>query len=43
MPACSAWPPSADDDDRARLDHCRAVADVLPLVGFYLQQAVGGP
>jgi len=31
------------DDDRSRLAHCRAVADVLPLVGFYLQRAVGGP
>ena len=26
----------------AILDHCRAVADVIPLVGFYLQPAVGG-
>jgi dihydrodipicolinate synthase/N-acetylneuraminate lyase len=24
------------------LDHCRAVADVIPLFGFYLQPAVGG-
>ena len=24
------------------LDHCRAVADVMPLMGFYLQPAVGG-
>ena len=24
------------------LDHCRRVADVLPVVGFYLQPAVGG-
>jgi dihydrodipicolinate synthase/N-acetylneuraminate lyase len=31
-----------DADDRARLAHCRAVADVLPLIGFYLQPAVGG-
>lgn len=30
-------------DDAARLAHCRAVADVIPLVGFYLQRAVGGP
>jgi hypothetical protein len=30
-------------DDEARLDHCRAVAGVIPLVGFYLQRAVGGP
>ena len=29
--------------DDARLDHCRAVAGVIPLVGFYLQRAVGGP
>ncbi len=24
------------------LDHCRCVADVIPVVGFYLQPAVGG-
>jgi dihydrodipicolinate synthase/N-acetylneuraminate lyase len=30
-------------DDAARLTHCRAVAGVIPLVGFYLQRAVGGP
>ena len=24
------------------IDHCRAVADVIPLFGFYLQPAVGG-
>lgn len=24
------------------IDHCRAVADTLPVVGFYLQPAVGG-
>lgn len=29
-------------DGRAMIDHCRAVADVLPVVGFYLQPAVGG-
>ena len=32
--------PDADDD--ALLAHCRAVGAVLPLVGFYLQAAVGG-
>jgi dihydrodipicolinate synthase/N-acetylneuraminate lyase len=32
--------PDADDD--ALIDHCRAVAGVIPLVGFYLQSAVGG-
>lgn len=31
-----------DADEVSRLTHCRAVADVLPLVGFYLQPAVGG-
>ena len=29
------------DNDRV-LDHCRRVADILPVVGFYLQPAVGG-
>jgi dihydrodipicolinate synthase/N-acetylneuraminate lyase len=29
--------------DDALLAHCRAVAEVVPLVGFYLQRAVGGP
>jgi dihydrodipicolinate synthase/N-acetylneuraminate lyase len=28
--------------DAALIAHCRAVADVLPLFGFYLQPAVGG-
>ena len=27
----------------AMIDHCAKVADVMPLVGFYLQSAVGGP
>ena len=31
-----------DADNSALLAHCRAVAEVLPLVGFYLQPAVGG-
>src|SRR4051812_8711551 len=31
-----------DVDDEAVLAHCRAVAGVIPLVGFYLQPAVGG-
>ncbi len=34
-----AW---RDASDAAILDHCRAVAAVLPLFGFYLQPAVGG-
>jgi hypothetical protein len=29
-------------DDTALLAHCRSVAEVIPLVGFYLQPAVGG-
>lgn len=28
--------------DDALIDHCRAVAQVLPVMGFYLQPAVGG-
>jgi hypothetical protein len=31
-----------DADNREVLDHCRRVADVIPIVGFYLQPAVGG-
>ena len=29
-------------DDDALVAHCRAVADVMPLIGFYLQPAAGG-
>ena len=35
----AAWPTASDDEI---LQHCRRVAEVLPLVGFYLQTAVGG-
>ena len=31
-----------DASEDERIDHCRAVAEELPLVGFYLQPAVGG-
>jgi dihydrodipicolinate synthase/N-acetylneuraminate lyase len=31
-----------DCDEDAIIAHCRAVAEVLPLFGFYLQPAVGG-
>jgi dihydrodipicolinate synthase/N-acetylneuraminate lyase len=31
-----------DADNDSILDHCRRVADVIPVVGFYLQPAVGG-
>lgn len=34
-----AW---RDAPDAELLDHCRAVAEVLPLFGFYLQPAAGG-
>lgn len=34
-----AW---RDADDAAILAHCRHVAEVIPLFGFYLQPAVGG-
>jgi len=29
-------------DDQALIAHCREIADVLPIIGFYLQPAVGG-
>jgi dihydrodipicolinate synthase/N-acetylneuraminate lyase len=32
---------TAADDDQL-VAHCRAVADILPIMGFYLQPAVGG-
>lgn len=31
-----------DADDDALVSHCRAVAEALPIIGFYLQPAVGG-
>jgi hypothetical protein len=31
-----------DSDEEALLAHCRAVAEILPVIGFYLQPAVGG-
>ena len=34
-----AW---REDTDNAMLAHCRAVGEVLPLFGFYLQPGVGG-
>ena len=32
----------AGESESALLSHCRAVADEIPLVGFYLQTSVGG-
>lgn len=29
--------------DREMMERARAVADVLPVIGFYLQEAIGGP
>jgi hypothetical protein len=31
-----------DADNDAVIDHCRRIADIVPVVGFYLQPAVGG-
>jgi dihydrodipicolinate synthase/N-acetylneuraminate lyase len=31
-----------DADDKTLLAHCKAVAEITPVVGFYLQSAVGG-
>jgi Dihydrodipicolinate synthetase family len=31
-----------DLDDQALIAHCRRIADVLPIIGFYLQPTVGG-
>ncbi|MDB4793597.1 hypothetical protein OAG63_01030 [Methylacidiphilales bacterium] len=35
----AAW---KDDADELILDHCRRVAQTIPLIGFYLQPSVGG-
>lgn len=34
-----AW---RDAEEREVLQHCRVIADVIPIMGFYLQPAVGG-
>ena len=31
-----------DDSNSTIIDHCRAVAKIIPVIGFYLQPAVGG-
>lgn len=36
-------PRVAGAGDEALLDRARAVGEVLPLIGFYLQEAIGGP
>ena len=35
----SAW---KDATENNLIDHCRAVAEIVPVVGFYLQSSVGG-
>jgi dihydrodipicolinate synthase/N-acetylneuraminate lyase len=35
----AAFPDATDDE---LIDHCRAAGEIIPLVGFYLQPAVGG-
>jgi dihydrodipicolinate synthase/N-acetylneuraminate lyase len=35
----AAW---HDATELAMLDHCRAIAEIIPVIGFYLQPAVGG-
>lgn len=32
----------SDADDSQLVEHCKAVGDVIPLIGFYLQPSVGG-
>mgnify|MGYP000856178370 CR=1 FL=1 len=31
-----------DAGEKTLFDHCRAVGDIIPIIGFYLQPAVGG-
>lgn len=31
-----------EDSNKSILEHCRAVAEIIPVIGFYLQPAVGG-
>ncbi|HBJ33698.1 MAG TPA: dihydrodipicolinate synthase family protein [Planctomycetaceae bacterium] len=35
----TAW---AESDENEILNHCQRVADVIPIIGFYLQPSVGG-
>lgn len=35
----AAW---KNDDERSIIRHCERVAEIIPLIGFYLQSAVGG-
>ncbi len=31
-----------NDSDETIINHCKAIAEIIPLIGFYLQPAVGG-
>ncbi len=31
-----------EDSNQTILEHCRIIADIIPIIGFYLQPAVGG-
>jgi len=42
MAAFGGDPALKENSIEAMIDHCRAVAEVIPLVGFYLQPDVGG-
>jgi hypothetical protein len=42
MPSSSRSPGTTRRCTRRWLTHCRAVAEVMPVIGFYLQPAVGG-
>ncbi len=33
---------STFEDDAALIRHCRTIAEVIPIIGFYMQQSVGG-
>jgi hypothetical protein len=35
-------PASTFADDSALITHCRTIAEVIPIIGFYMQQSVGG-
>ncbi len=32
----------ADDDIATMIEHCKTIAEIIPLIGFYLQPSVGG-
>ncbi len=42
MAAFKGDPALKENSIEAMIDHCRAIAEVIPLVGFYLQPDVGG-